>query len=187
MAPHSGEVSPSVQHDLFVRAGVVWLSPFTCLLVQTHTVLEANGSFQRCCGMQVVNRAHSWRILCASSHMSSASISPSGNSVVRRWQHLYGTNVRRGPHVSGQHVTNVFSSDLPTACINGQKNHNIRLYCWRLLRRNCHQVWSGEWLVSITGSAARFSACLSKTRLIVVLTLVKSDARSDCVMGRVKS
>jgi len=40
---HSGEVSSSVKHDLCVRNGVVWRSPFMCRLIQTQAELVANG------------------------------------------------------------------------------------------------------------------------------------------------
>ena len=37
----SGEVSPSILHDLFGRNGEVWLSPFKCRLIQTQIVARS--------------------------------------------------------------------------------------------------------------------------------------------------
>ena len=111
---HSGEVSSSVKHDLVVRNGVVWLSPFMCRLIQTQAQLIANGRPSAALWGESVNRAHSQHDryrdtipitpsdtcpLLSTSPPAATALSGAGSINV-------GRSRRRSPsEVQGQHVT----------------------------------------------------------------------------------
>ena len=98
-----------------------------------------------------------------------------------------GRSGRRGPHVSGQHVTSVFSSDPPISGTSAKKNYKSRLYCLRLSRRNCHHVSCWERLSGACAPALICGCWFSIARWNACLTVAKRDVRSSGVMGRVKS
>ena len=98
----------SALHDLFVRDGVVWRSPFMCRLIKRYETRAKRTTVRFIVGCKCQHCPHHSAVLSRlQTHaLCPPSFLPCGNSVFGRWQHLDGTILSsRAPISLGQHVT----------------------------------------------------------------------------------